>query len=328
MPRSSAPTLSPASPESKSFLNISTPVTVVLRVGRMPDDLDLVAHVDHAALDAPRDHRAASLDAEDVLDRHQERLVLRALRLRDVVVHRLHQLPDRRVLRRLRVLRGGLQRLKRRATHDRDVVPRELVVREQLAQLQLDQLQELLVLHHVDLVEEDDDRWHLHLPRQQQVLPRLRHRPVRRRHDEDRPVHLRRARDHVLNVVRVTRAVDVRVVPRLRLVLDVLDRDRDPARTLFRRVVDGVDGRYTASPFSASTFVIAAVRVVFPWSTCPIVPTFACGFVRSNLAFAIPALPVRFLLASPAWTPTVEVMEPSSRFELLTSFLPRTRSTD
>src|SRR5438309_576775 len=31
-----------------------------------------------------------------------------------------------------------------------------------------------------------------------------------------------------------------------------------------------------------STFVIAAVNVVFPWSTCPIVPTFTCGFVRSN----------------------------------------------
>jgi hypothetical protein len=24
-----------------------------------------------------------------------------------------------------------------------------------------------------------------------------------------------------------------------------------------------------------------------PWSTCPIVPTFACGFVRSNFAFDI-----------------------------------------
>src|SRR5712691_12049760 len=29
--------------------------------------------------------------------------------------------------------------------------------------------------------------------------------------------------------------------------------------------------------------VIAAVSVVFPWSTCPIVPTFTCGLVRSNL---------------------------------------------
>src|SRR5438045_874283 len=35
------------------------------------------------------------------------------------------------------------------------------------------------------------------------------------------------------------------------------------------------------------TVVIAAVRVVLPWSTCPIVPTFTCGLVRSNLALAI-----------------------------------------
>src|SRR5215467_16188396 len=42
-----------------------------------------------------------------------------------------------------------------------------------------------------------------------------------------------------------------------------------------------------AIPLSAHTFVNAAVNVVFPWSTCPIVPTFTCGFFRSNFAFAI-----------------------------------------
>src|SRR6476646_1225965 len=45
--------------------------------------------------------------------------------------------------------------------------------------------------------------------------------------------------------------------------------------------------RNSASPLSASTLVIAAVSVVFPWSTCPIVPTFTCGFVRSYFCFAI-----------------------------------------
>jgi hypothetical protein len=39
--------------------------------------------------------------------------------------------------------------------------------------------------------------------------------------------------------------------------------------------------------FVYNTFVIADVNVVFPWSMCPIVPTFTCGFVRSNFAFAI-----------------------------------------
>ena len=43
------------------------------------DDLDLVADLDDAALDAPGRDRAPALDAEDVLDGHQERLVDRAL---------------------------------------------------------------------------------------------------------------------------------------------------------------------------------------------------------------------------------------------------------
>src|SRR5579871_6652133 len=49
--------------------------------------------------------------------------------------------------------------------------------------------------------------------------------------------------------------------------------------------------RNCASPRKASTLVIAAVSVVLPWSTCPIVPTFTCGFVRSNFAFAIAVCP-------------------------------------
>src|SRR5512134_3535409 len=43
-----------------------------------------------------------------------------------------------------------------------------------------------------------------------------------------------------------------------------------------------------AMPRSAQIFVNAAVNVVLPWSTCPIVPMFTCGFFRSNFAFAIP----------------------------------------
>src|SRR5262245_28118454 len=39
--------------------------------------------------------------------------------------------------------------------------------------------------------------------------------------------------------------------------------------------------------YSPKNFVIAAVSDVLPWSTCPIVPTFTCGFVRSNFPLAI-----------------------------------------
>src|SRR5437763_2309418 len=49
-------------------------------------------------------------------------------------------------------------------------------------------------------------------------------------------------------------------------------------------------------PCFASTFVIAAVSVVFPWSMCPMVPTLRCGFVRSNFCLPITS----FLLGSRA----------------------------
>src|SRR5581483_10511799 len=41
----------------------------------------------------------------------------------------------------------------------------------------------------------------------------------------------------------------------------------------------------------ASVLVMAAVKVVLPWSMCPMVPMLTCGLLRSNFAFAILLLP-------------------------------------
>ena len=82
---------------------------------------------------------------------------------------------------------------------------------------------------------------HLHLAGQQDVLARLGHGPVGRGDDQDRAVHLGRAGDHVLDVVGVAGAVDVGVVARVGLVLDVGDGDGDAPLTLFRRVVDRIE---------------------------------------------------------------------------------------
>jgi hypothetical protein len=51
------------------------------------------------------------------------------------------------------------------------------------------------------------------------------------------------------------------------------------------------NARKSAQPFIANTFVIEAVNDVFPWSMCPIVPTFTWGFVRSNTALDIGKMP-------------------------------------
>ena len=135
----------------------------------------------------------AALDAEHVLDRHEERLVDRALGGRDVRVDRVHQLLDGLVRLVGRVV-GRLERLERGAPDDRDVVARELVLGQQLADLELDQVEQLLVVDHVDLVEEHHDVRHLDLARQQDVLARLGHRPVGGGHDQDGAVHLGGAR--------------------------------------------------------------------------------------------------------------------------------------
>jgi hypothetical protein len=75
------------------------------------------------------------------------------------------------------------------------------------------------------------------------VLARLGHRAVDRADHEDRAVHLRRAGNHVLDVVGVPRAVDVRVVTIRGRVLDVARRDRQDLRRVatplrFRRLGD------------------------------------------------------------------------------------------
>ena len=132
--------------------------------------------------------------------------------------------------------------LSARAADDRDVVAREVVLAQQLADLELDEVEQLLVVDHVDLVEEDDDVRDLDLAGQQDVLAGLGHRAVGRGHDQDGAVHLGGAGDHVLDVVGVPRAVDVGVVAGVGLVLDVGDGDGDPALALLGRVVDRVEG--------------------------------------------------------------------------------------
>src|SRR6185369_14189267 len=64
---------------------------------------------------------------------------------------------------------------------------------------------------------------------------------------------------------------------------------------------------------------MAAVSVVLPWSTWPIVPTFTCGLVRSNFPFAIFRLRKKKL--------TLQSMVPLAGIGPATSPLPRECST-
>ncbi len=69
----------------------------------------------------------------------------------------------------------------------------------------------------------------------------MRHRSVSRRYHHDGAIHLRRAGDHVLDVIRVTGAIHVGVMALGSLVLDVRHRDRDSACLFLRGVVDRIE---------------------------------------------------------------------------------------
>ena len=70
------------------------------------------------------------------------------------------------------------------------------------------------------------------------MLASLWHGAIGGRNHQNGAVHLGRASDHVLDIVRVARAVDVSVVTVFRLVLHVLGGDSDATLPLFRRIVD------------------------------------------------------------------------------------------
>src|SRR5579864_6003079 len=86
------------------------------------DDLDFLADLDLAPVDAAGHDGAAAGDREHVLDRHHERLVDLTLRQRDVRIERVHQLGDA-----CDALCIALEGFERRHAHDRKVVTRELV---------------------------------------------------------------------------------------------------------------------------------------------------------------------------------------------------------
>ncbi|CAM5264992.1 hypothetical protein SVIOM342S_06151 [Streptomyces violaceorubidus] len=193
-----------------------------------------------AALHGACHDGAAAGDGEHVLHRQQEGRVQVPLGHGHIGVHGVEQRLDGR-----RPPRVALQGLQPRDPYDGHRVAAVAVRAEQFADLQLDEVGEHRVLAVVDgvgLVERDHDVVDAHLPGEQHVFGGLRHDPVQRGDDEDRPVELRGAGDHVLDVVGVAGHVDVRVVPGVGLVLDVRDVDGDAARRLLRGAVDAVEG--------------------------------------------------------------------------------------
>ena len=229
--------LSPARPSSRSLRNISTPVQVVLVVGRRP-----TISISSPTFTIPRSTRPVTTVPRPVIENTS------SIGMRNGLVDVARSGSGMKVSTASMSSRiFGVHSASPSSAFSADtrtigrVVAGELVLVEELTHLELDELEDLLVVDHVGLVQRDHDRRHADLAGEQHVLTRLGHRAVGGGDHEDRAVHLRRAGDHVLDVVGVAGAVDVRVVAVRRLVLDVRDGDRDAARLLLRRLVDLVE---------------------------------------------------------------------------------------
>ena len=128
------------------------------------------------------------------------------------------------------------------AADDGDVVAGEVVLGEKVAGLHLDEVDELVIVDHVALVQEDDDVGDADLTGEEDVLAGLGHRAVSGGDNEDGAVHLSSTGDHVLDVVSVARAVNVGVVTGLRLVLNVSDGNGNTTLALLGSLVDVLEG--------------------------------------------------------------------------------------
>ncbi len=203
------------------------------------NDLNFFLDANDTTLNTASYHGATTGDREHVFDRHQERLVDSTLWLWDVGIQSFYQLLNSGSAHFVVVL--AVQSHQSRTDDDWSVITWEVVSAQQIAHFHLNQFQQLSVVNHVSLVQEDNDVRHAYLTGQQDVLTSLRHRTIGSRANQDRAVHLGSTSDHVFDVVGVTWAVNVRVVTNVRVVLYVRGVDGDTTSFFFWSAVDLVE---------------------------------------------------------------------------------------
>jgi hypothetical protein len=202
----------------------------------LADKLDFGILLQDTTLDTARSNGTTAGDREDVLNGHEERLgdiTLGSGDPRVDVLEKLVNLLNTDV--RLAALNGA-----KSGTHDNGgLVTLKAVGGEKLTHLHLDELQHLLVLNGVDLVDENDNALDTDLTGEEQVLSGLGHLSVASGNDNDGTVHGSSTSNHVLDVIGVTRAVNVGVMPVVGGVLDVCGGNGDTTLALLRSLVDG-----------------------------------------------------------------------------------------
>ena len=70
------------------------------------------------------------------------------------------------------------------------------------------------------------------------MFARLRHWTISSRDHQNSTIHLCRTRNHVFNVISMTRAIDMSIVTFISFILNMCCRNRDTARTFLRRSIN------------------------------------------------------------------------------------------
>jgi len=83
-------------------------------------------------------------------------------------------------------------------------------------------------------------------------------------HDNDGTVHLSGAGDHVLDIVGMARAVDVRIVSVIGFILDMRGGNRDTPLPFLGSLIDISNFRNFALPSRANVFVIGRCQRGLP----------------------------------------------------------------
>ncbi len=203
------------------------------------DDFDFFANFDNATLDTAGDHGTTTGDGEDVFHGHEEGTVDCTLWQGDVGVQGFCEFEDGAFTEFAFVAFhgefGG-------AVDDGGLVAWEVILVQEFANFHFNEFEQFGVVHHVALVQVDDDVRHADLTSQQDVLTGLRHGAVSCGADQDGAVHLGSTSDHVFHIVSVAGAVHVSVVAVGRFVFDVSGVDGDAARFFFGCCVNLVVG--------------------------------------------------------------------------------------
>ena len=203
------------------------------------DDFNGVARVDNTGFDTAGSNSTTTGNQEHVFDRHQEILLNIALGQRNPFVNSSHQFHHL-----FFPLRLAVQGTQSGPADDRSIVSIVFVERKQFTDFHFNEVEQLGVVHQVNLVHENNDTGHTYLTSQQDVFTCLGHRTIGSSYYQDSTIHLSSTGNHVLNIVGVTRAVYVSIVTGFGLVFNVSGIDGNTTFFFFRSVIDRIERFY------------------------------------------------------------------------------------